>query len=116
MTYKINGTPLTLPPTQGQWKTREVLGVDGNGHPIYPAKYQFELIWDLVAMADFNQLITFFDALAITGTASADLPELRGVTYAFRTYSGCVVYEPTLEGYFAQFPSRVKLLLTNISR
>lgn len=116
MTYKINGTELTLQPTSGHWLPRTQLGIDGNGHPVYPSVYQFELRWELSAADEFNQLITFFDDLAITGSAIVDLPELRGSTYGFRTYSGCVVSEPVMDRYFAQHNRNVKLLITNINK
>lgn len=116
MPYKINGTELSLAPTFGHWLPREPLGRDGNGHPIYPAVYQFEVSWNLSNMSDFNQLIGFFDTLLITGSATADLPELRGASYGFRTYSGCVVNEPIMDRYFTEHPQQVKLLITNIDK
>ena len=47
MVYKISGTELIIQPTTGQWLPREAVGIDGNGHPVYPATREFELNWQL---------------------------------------------------------------------
>jgi hypothetical protein len=114
MTYSINGTTLALQPTQGKWLDRGILGIDGNGHPVYPAVYQFQLTWGIASTEEFYEVLGLFDAISITGSAVASLPKLRSSTYTFYDYSGCVLHEPTLGEYFAEYPTKVELLITNI--
>lgn len=113
-TYAINGTELTLQPTYGTWLPREPLGIDGNGHNVYPATYEFELNWGLSSQAEFYQLLQFFDVINITGSAVVSLPKLRSSTYIFEDYTGCVVQEPTFNRYFTEHPENISLLITNI--
>ncbi len=113
-TYKLNGTEFTLQPTIGSWLPREPLGIDGNGHAIYPNVYDFEINWQLSSQAEFYQILGFFDTLNITGSVVMDLPKLRSSTYEFYSYTGCVIYEPTFGRYFVEYPENVKLLITNI--
>jgi len=114
MTYKINGTEITLQPTIGRWLSRDILGIDGNGHAIYPGVYQFELQWQLEDVSEYYQLLSFFDGLTATGTVVVDLPKLRSSTYTFYAYTGCVIQEPDFGGYFTEHTKQVKLLVTNI--
>lgn len=112
--YRINNTNLLLQPTTGRWIPRESLGIDGNGHKIYPALREFELSWDLIDVASLKQLQDFFDNIGATGTVSVDLPTLKTATYGFTTYSGCVIQEPEYGVYFEEYPTSMKLLITKI--
>ena len=112
--YKINGTDLTLDPSDGKWLPRQVIALDGNGHPIYPVEREFQLSWDLVNVSDLYQLQDFFDTLGVTGTVTIDLPTLKTMTYGFTTYSGCVMQEPQYDVYFSENPTRATLLITRI--
>lgn len=114
MTYKINGTELTLQPTKGRWLPRDILGIDGNGHAIYPAVYQFEINWNLGETSEYYQLLGFFDGLTATGTVSVDLPTLRSATGGFGTYAGCVIYEPEFDGYFNEHFTQARMIVSNI--
>lgn len=112
--YKINGTLFNLQPTVGRWLPRERLGIDGNGHSIYPVVYEFEIQWQLASASDYYQIRTFFDTLTVTGTVSVDLPNLKSITGGFATYAGCVIDEPEFGGYFNNFPQQVNMMVTNI--
>lgn len=115
MTYKINGVILSLQPTTGRWIPREELGRDGNGHPIYPSVYSFEMTWDLIGSDDFYQLVGFFDSMNVTGSVVVDLPKYRSATGGFYSYTGCVLSEPEPQEYFVDgYINSVKLLVTNI--
>ena len=113
-TYKIDGAEITLQPSSGKWLSRRVIGVDGNGHHIYPSVYQFEMDWSISDQSEWNQLIGFFDSLAITGSAVVDLPQYRSSTYQFYSYTGCVVHEPEIGEYFTEHPTRISLLVSKI--
>ena len=114
MTYKINGVEFTLQPTAGQWINPEPRGLDGNGHPIYPATREFDIRWGIMGQDEFYEILQFFDAVYITGSAVVDLPRYRSSTYEFFPYSGCVLYEPEISEYFAGNVTVVRLLISNI--
>lgn len=114
MTYKINGTALTLQPTTGNWRPRESFGDDGNGHPIYSAYREFEFSWGLASPAEQSQLQTFFDSVITTGTAVIEVPKYGDSTYTFQAYSGCVLREPQQSNYFAEHITNMRLLATQI--
>lgn len=114
MTFKINGTEITVQPTAHHWVSRKALGIDGAGHPVYPATREYELRWDLVYQSQINQLQNFFATVVTTGTAVVDLPEYGASSYAFKSYTGCVLSEPSMGDYFTQHATNVTLLITNI--
>lgn len=114
MTYKINGTDFLLQPTTGQWLDRELLGMDGNGRPIYSATRNFEVRWGAKTTTEFNQLKNFFDSVGTTGSLVVDLPMYGDATWQFESYTGCFVREPTASPYFQEHYMDVHLLVTNI--
>ena len=114
MTYKVNGTEISTQPTTGRWMPRDSIGIDGNGHPIYVGVRRFELKWQLIDPATFNQLIGFYNSVAGTGSAVVDLPEYAKSTYAFYSYTGCIIEEPQIDAYFTQHHLNASLLITNI--
>lgn len=114
MTYKINGTALTTQPTSGKWLPRTSLGISGSGQSVYSGVREFELRWQLVETADYNQLITVFNTIGLTGTISIDLPQFGASTYVFQTYSGCVLREPETGQYFSTAQQDVLLIVSNI--
>jgi len=114
MTYKINGVEFIIQPTYGQWVTQTPSGIDGNGHPIYPAIREFEIKWNLNSPSGTYQLQQFFAAITITGTAVVDLPKYAHSEYTFYSYSGCVVHQPEFGNYFAEYVSDVVLLVSKI--
>ena len=114
MPYKINGTQITIQPTFGRWVPRDIIDTDGAGHPIYPARRDYELRWDLIDPLEGNQLQTFFNAVQNTGTAVVSLPKFGNSSYVFYDYTGCVVREPDMGDYFEQHITSVVLMITNI--
>lgn len=114
MPYKINGTQITIQPTYGRWVPRDMIDTDGAGHPVYPARRDFEMRWDLVNAAEWYQLQTFFNIIQNTGTAVVTLPQFAAATYVFYDYTGCVLREPDVSDYFEQHPTSVVMLVTNI--
>jgi len=112
--YAINGSDLALQPTSGRWMPTTILGVTGDGHPIYPAIRQFEMRWNINAQSDVNALVNYFNTTAITGTASVDLPEYNSSVYQFKTYSGCVLFEPSRSEYFTEHTREFVLYVGNI--
>lgn len=114
MTYKINGTELLLQPTTGRWLPREMLGVNGFGHPIYPAVREFEITWQLKGPSEANQLQNFFNSVGSTGTSVVELPQYAAATYVFYAYSGCVLHEPNYGEFFTQNILNVSLMISNI--
>lgn len=114
MVYRVNGTELTLQPTSGQWMPREELGRNGFGHPVYPAVREYEIRWVLKSPAEINQIQGFFNALSNTGTAIVDLPQFTAATYAFVSYTGCILGEPQLGPFFDENYRDVVLVISNI--
>ena len=113
-TYAINGTDFTLQPTSGRWMPRSPVGITGDGHPIYPAIYEFEIRWSLSSQEDLYQIQNFRDAVVLTGTINVDLPAYRGSSYVFQTYTGCTLYEPERGQYFNEHTSDFRLIVGNI--
>jgi hypothetical protein len=116
MPYKINGTILLTQPTAGQWVARETLGVDGNGHAIYPSLREFEMVWSLIDLDTSNQLQNFYNTVSNTGTVVVDLPLFNdlGATGTYYPYSGCVLREPEFGQYFEYNRQDAKLLIVRI--
>lgn len=114
MTYKINGTSITLQPSTGKWADREQIGVDGNGRAIYSAFRDFELTWELISVSDYQQLKNFFDTIGSTGTVVATLPQYGASSYADYDYTGCVLRDPQVGEYFETYISNVKMLIVHV--
>lgn len=113
-TYQINGTDLVIQPSSGRWIPRSAIAVDGNGHPVYPPYYEYEMRWGLASMEHVNQLITYFNTIGRTGTATVNLPTYGANPYIFRPYSGTVLNEPTFGVFFSEHQSEVTLLVSKI--
>lgn len=114
MTYKVNGTEITTQPSDGNWVQRQSLGDDGNGHAIYPAPREFQMVWDIIDASSYNQLQGFYNAIGNTGTAVVTLPQYGSSTYQDYDYTGCVLQEPSYDRYFEQHYMGVKLLVLSI--
>lgn len=112
--YAVNGSDITIQPSSGQWKPKNPLGIDGNGHFVYPPYREFELTWGLMKPSEVNQLQNFFASIGNTGTAVIDLPKYADASYSFFSYSGCVMQEPSYGVYFAEHYTDVTLLITKI--
>ena len=113
-TYAFNGTDLNIPPSEGRWKERPSYGIDGGGHTIYSSVRDFEMSWDLVSVANLQQIIGVYNTVSNTGTAVSCLPKWGDPTYLFYNYSGTVLTEPTVGAYFQEFVQDVKLLILNV--
>lgn len=112
--YAINGTELTLQPTQGRWNEAQDYGFDGTGHPIYSSVRTFELSWGIESPAELNQLITFFETVRATGTVAIDLPQRNSNDYSFYRYSGCTLSDLRTGEYFEKHIQDVRLLIYGI--
>jgi len=115
MPYSINGTDLTMQPTEGRWVDRDALGRDGNGRNIYPAPREFEMKFNLISTSDLQQLQTFFSAVGATGTVVVSLPQYGASAYQFYSYSGCILSEPTVNAYFEEYLNDVKITVSKIT-
>lgn len=116
-TFGINGTEFIIQPSEGHWVARVPLAIDGAGHPIFPAVREFELDWDIIDTATWNQLQGFYNAVANTGTCVANLPGYGFAAFSFQSYSGCTIGEPEVAGDFITqdgYLQRVKLVIMNI--
>lgn len=113
-TYAVQGTDLTLQPTEGKWNQRDSHGYDGSGHPIYSSFRTFELTWQLISTSDLSQLITFFNQVSSTGTVAVDLPQYGASSYLFHRYSGCTLNEVSVGAYFLDHAQDVSLLILQI--
>ena len=105
---------ITLHPTYGRWVPKEQVGVDGFGHPVYPAVRDYELRWDLISPQDFDQFQGVYDAIQNTGTVVATLPRWGSSTYEYYSYSGCILREPEMGDYFEGHITQAVLLIMNI--
>lgn len=114
MTYAINGTALSMQPTEGHWMDRDELGRDGNGRQIFPNPRQFEMKFNLQSSSDLSQLVTFFNSVGATGTVVVDLPQFGAASYQFYSYSGCVLSEPTVGAYFEEYSQEVRVIVSKI--
>ena len=112
--YAINGTPFSLSPTQGQWGSKDSIGIDGSGHPIYQPFTDFTVTWGYLTPSEFKQINDQFEIVASTGTAVVDLPKWGDADYSFFSYSGTILNRPTVGEYFEGYFSNVTLLITRI--
>lgn len=113
-TFRINGTLLSLQPTEHGWIKRTQYGVDGAGHPIVPAYGQYQLSWDIMSPSEFSQLVNLYNSYGVTGTVVADLPQWGNPSGTFYSYSGCIITEPEHSGLFENYYTDVKLLIVGI--
>lgn len=114
MTVKISGTILQTQPSDVSWTPRPTLGIDGAGHPVYPAIRSAQLSWDIIDAASYGELQGLYAAAGNTGTVPVTLPQYGSTTYQDYDYSGCVLHEPEYDKYFEQTYMGVKLLIANI--
>ena len=114
MTFKLNGTELPIQPTEAKWNPRNILGVAGDGHAIYPGIRDFTMRWQLLDSSGTYILQNFFNGFGATGTIVADLPKYGNYGYAFYAYSGCIMREPEFGSYFSENITNVTLDITRI--
>lgn len=113
-TYAVDNVEFQMQPTTGRWLDRNNLGFSGEGRPMYPAPREFEIRWNFMTMAEFNQIQTAFNAVRSSGTAVMDLPKYAATPYQFYSYSGTLLQEPTAGEFFIEHVSDVVLIVSNI--
>jgi len=113
-TYAANGVDFILKPSTAKWDSRDILGVDGNAHPVYSFYRDFEMIWELAHPSDVKQIIDIYNSLGNTGTAVFDLPQWGAIDFLYRGYSGCTMQEPTVGEYFMGWIKNVTLRITKV--
>lgn len=101
-------------PTKASWQQREELGMDGNGHPIYPAVREFRIEWNLMHPTDAQQIKDAYNVVQNTGTVAFDLPDYTNPNYVFKCYSGCTIAEPEFDEYFMGYIINGKLTIYNV--
>lgn len=111
-TYAINAVDIC--PEGARWNDRDAIGIDGDGHPIYPTFREFEFNWGLLSMADYNVLYSARNLVGSTGTVTVDLPDLTKNDFRFTRYSGTIIHEPSVGAYFVDHVSDVRVLVTKI--
>ena len=110
-----NGVTGSFQPTTHNWVPRDPIGIDGNGHAVYPAVREYEITWDFLSAAEFNTLYGYFLATGATGTIVSMLPKYPPIpSYGFYAYSGTVLREPTFKDFFENYYTDVKLLIVKI--
>lgn len=115
MQYRLNGVDLPEQPTEAGWVDQASLGEDGNGHPIYPELYEFEMSWGVLEPGQWTRLYDFFFQAGLTGTVSATLQCYTGIVVdEAATYSGCIVRQPTRGKVFSGFILNSKVVLGGI--
>lgn len=110
--YAVNAVDIC--PENGQWIPKPALGIDGNGHSVYPAMKDFEMSWGFISMSDFNTLYNAYLLVSNTGTITVDLPDITASDFRFRRFSGAILHEPQTSQYFEGYMTDVRLLITNI--
>src|SRR5690349_4879054 len=111
--YKFNVTGTFPDPTEAGWIDRNEKGVSGDGHSIYPLARKFELRWNLLSMEEFQTIVGFYNLVQSTGSFIADLPRYAQ-PWAFTSYTGCVMKEPSTGKFFETYVQDVSLLIVNI--
>lgn len=111
--YKINGVEVQ-DPTTGEWVIQRELGKSGSGRSVVPPLREFKLQWNFMSIADFDEVRDEWRKDQITGSVTADLPDLLANSYTFRTFSGCHLEEPRVAEYFQEYVSDVVLVVTCI--
>jgi hypothetical protein len=114
MTFKINSVPFVVQPSSHHWVSRPSLGFDGGGHPMYVAVRSYEMSWDFMNISGAMQIQNFYNLCSVSGTVIVDLPAFQAGSYVFKSYTGCVLQEPTFDTYFNEFEQTLKLVVNNI--
>lgn len=110
-TFAVNGTNFLLNPTEAGWISKELIGISGNARPTYPSTREFEMTWEFMDMASFNQIQSWYESVQSTGTVTVDLPKYATTPYQFYSYSGCTLKEPEVSKFFEQNVTGVSLLI-----
>ena len=114
MPYTLNGTAMDPQPTTGDWVLLDALDDDGNGRPIYSALMDFVMTWQLADTAMFNSILNQWSAASASGSVVAGLPKYGQSTYVFYSYSGTYPERPTIDAYFEQYHTNIKMVIRNV--
>jgi hypothetical protein len=114
MAYKINGVEFPIQPTSGRWTPKQIFGITGDGHAMYPGVREFEMRWGLLDATGTNQLQNFFNAVSVTGTVVVELPKYASPGWIFYAYSGVLIREPEFGPYFNTYTQEVTLTVSQI--
>lgn len=109
---KINNTAITEPTTV-KWIFPKEKGINGNGKKLYDPYYSVEMNWNFLSPNDFNVLMTAWQTMYNSGTASVEIPALNGTNYATGTYTA-LIDRPEYGNYNNMFHQNVKLMLRRI--
>jgi len=113
-TYAVNNVNFITRPSDGKWLERKVLGYDGSGHGVYPQVRSYELDWDFVDIATWNQITSAYVTASVTGSLVVDLPQYNRADFYFTSYSGVTMDEPSMDFYFVGNVSKMKVVFNNI--
>ncbi len=115
MTFKFNGIEI-LQPSIHRWTPRNILGISGGGHAVYPGVREYELKWQLSSIGEYYQLLQSFNNLSGISTLVVDLPQFNstGTYEPFFSYTGCILREPEFTEWFNGYYRDASLLITNI--
>jgi hypothetical protein len=105
---------LTLQPETGRWVSRESVGINGAGHPIYPAVREFELRWGFMSPTEFKEIQDFYALFSSGAYVVASLPQYGASTYTFHNYSGATLREPEVGEFFEGYYSDVLLIILGV--
>lgn len=111
-TYQIDGIDIPLP-TSGKWESRNELGRDGHGKPVYSGSREFRLVWEYISPSDANLLYDIYRTKESSGSHTVRLPAYDFL-YTFKEYSGCQMTEPEYEDFFETHVSRFSFLVVNV--
>lgn len=111
----ING--FTVTPTDFRYLPRRPIGLQGDGRPIYPGIRSAQLRWDIKSYAEWSNLQVSFEQFQSQGTAVVNIPAFptgSNQSYGFTEYSGVYLSEPLTDVNFAEHPTNLVLVISNI--
>jgi hypothetical protein len=113
--YKLNGVNVPVQPSESRWVAPTPLGEDGNGHPIYPEIYEFEMHWGVLEPAEWTSIYGFFYLAGTTGTTTATIQCFTGTTVdEDATYTGCIVRQPERGNLIAGYILNSQVVISGI--
>lgn len=113
--HKLNGTQID--PAEFRYLPRKPLDVQGDGRPLYPAVRSAEWKWNITTYAEWAYLQVQFDKTKSSGANVVQIPAFpTGISqdYSFTEYSGVYVSEPISGTQFADHPTEIILVISNI--
>lgn len=111
--FKINNVSIAAP-KKSKWIIPEDKGMNGIGQKQYTAFYSYELNWDGLTQAEFQNIFQLWQGHYGSGTATADLPQFNATSYGFITYTGVLLDQPIVGEYNENYLNDVKLIIRRI--